>query len=336
MCKCKLLTGEVDHDPYLPDALTDAERDGGFILACRARPRGDVGIEVEQLDSTDELAAFAVTRLQATVVSIDSASHGVTQLRLTTNKPMIFSAGQYASLTFDKQFTRSYSMANCLDETDLEFHIGHIPDGVTSGYVANQLSVGEIIDIEGPFGSSYLRESHAGPLLLIAGGTGLAPIWSILRTVLAKMPEQHVHVYFGVGDANNIYLEDELHAIAASNPRVSMNIVVSSSTPNEMRRNGFLHEVIKEDFSDLTGFKVYAAGSPPMIDALKQVVLPLGLAASDFHTDPFTPSVPDNKARPEAGLLRGAIAKLFRRPKSHVGYATLDHDCFAACRASCT
>lgn len=192
-CKSRLLQGEVEHDSYFQEALSDAERESGLILACRAKPKED--IEVTWLAETHADFTISVRKFKARVIDIQSVAHNVTQLRLEPQKePLAFAAGQYAELKFGWHPIRPYSMANRPDDPILEFHIRHVPGGKVSSYVANRVKLGDKVTIRGPFGSSYARNQFSGPIIAVAGGTGLAPMLSIIRTTLQNEKKQPIHL----------------------------------------------------------------------------------------------------------------------------------------------
>ena len=266
-CKTRVFTGEVDHDPYDPTALSDAERSSGMVLACRARPKTDV--DVAWLAQVEAAQLFPAQRLKACVLALERATHDVIRLRLgLRGKPLAFAAGQYAQLSFGKHPSRPYSMANRPDEPELEFHIRCIPNGLASGYVAEFLQVGDTVRLEGPFGSAYLRADHDGPIVAVAGGTGLAPIRSIIRSALPRLNGRPMHVYLGVRDERDVYGEEELSDIAAAHPNVRTHIVLSEPSEATVRRTGFVHDAVLADLPTLSGVKVYVAGPPPMVNGV--------------------------------------------------------------------
>lgn len=289
-CKTKLLNGDVKHDPYSKSELSDSERKDGYVLACRSRPTSDVEVAFDQ--SAPPTISIPVKHYKAQVRSIERLAHNVTCVRVSTSgKTMKYLAGQYADLSIGKLPDRSFSMANSPGQGELEFHIRHVPDGLVSGYVSQNLGVGEKIFLKGPYGTSYFRDSFVGTMILVAGGTGLAPVLSILKQALEQDYSQHISVYFGVQQERDIYCEQELQQIAQQHSNVTVQIVLSNSLEQRSKRTGFLHDAIDQDFKDLTGAKVYAAGPPPMIDALQELVLKKGVNEQDIHCDPFTAAV---------------------------------------------
>lgn len=305
-CKTHLLCGDVEHEPYFKDALSDTEREQGLILACRAKPKTNV--EIAWLEALEPMLSFPVRQLKAKVVGLELATHNVSRLSLSVRgKPLAFAAGQYARLRIGKLPARSFSMANRPDEPTLEFHIRHVPGGLVSGYVASRLEVGHSVRLEGPFGISYLCDQHPGSIVAVAGGTGLAPVLSIVRTALAHMPPRPIHVYFGVRDEADIYAELELEQLALDNPQVHTHVVLSAPSQPTARRTGLVHHALERDLDKLNGAKIYTAGPPPMVQAVTGTVIARGVDPADIHSDLFTASAP---AEVQPRLLQ-RIASLF-------------------------
>lgn len=320
-CKTRILTGKVDHDPYDPSVLSDEERNEGLVLACRARPRTDVS--VAWLSDVEAASAFAVRRLKTSVRSVDHVTHDIVRLRLgLRGKSLAFAAGQYAQLRFAGLPARPYSMANRPDEDELEFHIRRVPQGLVSCHVNAGLQVGDSVRVEGPFGDSYLREGHDGPIVLAAGGSGLAPIRSILRTAVARLNPRPIQVYLGVRDECDVYGEAELLGLAALYPNISAHVVLSEPTGSTARRTGFVHEALAADIPDLSGAKIYAAGPPPMVNGVVSVSLAHGASRNAVHSDPFVPIAdtrPESEPRLWQTILRrwmgqGLAARTESRP----------------------
>ncbi len=285
-CKSNLLDGHVDMEGYSDFALMEAERERGLILACRAVPSS--ACEVAWLDE-DDLIVHPRRVLSTTVVAIDDATHDIKRvlLQVTAGGPFTFSAGQYASVTFDGVPPRDYSMANRPDDKLLEFHVRCMPDGTTSRHVATSVKLGDKVRVEGPFGTSYLRESHRGPILAIAGGSGLAPIKSIVEQALAKKMPQHIYLYFGVRDERDLYLEAHFTALAAANATLHFIPVLSDPGGTTGRRTGLVHEAVGRDFDDADGCKAYVAGPPVMVEAATRLLTNRGVRRIDVHADAF-------------------------------------------------
>lgn len=285
-CKSRLHSGEVQMLPFSEFALTPEEEAEGFILACRAVPWEDC--EISWLD-VDEVMVHPLRRLRCVVRELDDATHDIRRIRLEVEAggPFDFSAGQYASVTFDDLPPRDYSMANRSDDAVLEFHVRRIADGAASRYAAERLQRGERVRVEGPYGSAWLREQHRGPILAIAGGSGLAPIKSIVETALARGMPQPVHLYFGVRAERDLYLEEHFSKLAAEHPNLEFLPVLSAPQGPTARRTGFVSDAVAGDFPDFDGFKAYVCGPPVMVEAVQTLLRARGMRREDIHADAF-------------------------------------------------
>lgn len=284
-CKSRLISGDVEMSPYSEYALTGEERASGLILACRSVPWDDC--EVAWLDE-DDIVAHPQRRMSGTVVGLDPLTHDIVRLRLRVESggPFSFSAGQYASLVFSGQPPRDYSMANRPDEPILEFHIRNLGRGA-SAFAVTRLKTGDSVRIEGPFGTSHLREAHRGPILAVAGGSGLAPVKSIVETALRRGAAQPIHVYFGARAERDLYLIDHFEGLAARHPNLRFVPVLSEPSGPTARRTGHVGDAAADDLSDLDGFKAYLAGPPVMVEAATRRLAGQGLRRSDIHADAF-------------------------------------------------
>ncbi len=285
-CKSRLIEGEVELLQHSPFALTDEEKAGGLILACRALPVTNTA--VAWLGGGEEDAVQTPQRLSGIVTHLEDLTHDIKLVRIDAEDggSSRFVAGQYAQVSFDGVPARSYSMANRHGDDRVEFHIRHVVGGATSQYVHGALKAGDKVTLEYPMGSSYLRENHSGPILCIAGGSGLAPIKSIVETALAHGMKQPIHLYFGARSERDLYLVDHFRALAEWHANFVFRPVLSEADSAGYRR-GFVTEAVAEDLSDLDGWKAYVAGPPPMVDAAMEVAFARGLNRSDMHADVF-------------------------------------------------
>jgi naphthalene 1,2-dioxygenase ferredoxin reductase component len=285
-CKSRLITGEVDLLECGKFALTQKERGERLILACRALPRTDV--VVAWLGDDDDVPAHPHRTSTAEVVAIDDATHDIRRVRLAIEgEPMEFAPGQYARLTFPGAPARDYSMASQPGEETLEFHVRRVAGGVASEIVANSLRVGDRVGIEGPFGSSYLRMRHEGPIVAIAGGSGLAPIKSIVNAALRGRMEQPIHLYFGARARRDLYMVDHFTRLAREHSNLSFVPTLSEVDAPGTLRTGFVSDAVAEDIEDCTGWKAYLAGPPAMVDAALAVLYGKGIRPEDIHADVF-------------------------------------------------
>ncbi len=290
-CKSRLIAGEIELSPYSDYALSKAERDAGLILACRAVPWSDC--EVAWLEA-DDVAMHPMRHLDCEVTAVERATHDIRIVRMAIRAggPFDFSAGQYASVIFDpcggeRLPPRDFSMANRPGGEALEFHIRLMPGGAVTPYVATALKPGERVRVVGPYGNAFYRPRHAGPILALAGGSGLAPIKSTVEEALAQGARQPIHLYFGVRAERDLYLLDHFAALAAKHPNLRVVPVLSEPDAPAGRRTGFLSEAIGKDFPDLDGFKAYLAGPPIMVETCTRVLKHLGLARQNCHADAF-------------------------------------------------
>ena len=285
-CKSRLIEGEVELLQHSRFALTEEEKADGLILACRAMPQTDAA--VAWLGSDDDDSVETPRRLDAIVTGLDDLTHDIKLVRIAPadGSPLLFTAGQYAQVGFDGAPARSYSMANRHGDDRLEFHIRRVPGGVTSEYVHDELKTGDRVALEFPLGSSYLRQHHSGPILCVAGGSGLAPIKSIVETALAHGMKQPIHVYFGARGERDLYLVEHFHALAERHSNLAFSAVLSEAESARHRR-GFVTQAVAEDLEDLDGWKAYVAGPPPMVDAAMEVAFGRGLRREDMHADVF-------------------------------------------------
>lgn len=283
-CKSRLHTGSVTLKPHTRFALTEEEKAEGLILACRAVPDSDVSVSW-----LGEAASDAAGPPQgASVVEIEQMTHDIRRLalQLDDRARFRFTAGQYLKLTVDGAPARPYSMASRPDQELVELHIRAVPGGRTSSHIMSTLKAGDRVGVEGAFGSAFLRDAHEGPIIAVAGGSGLAPIKSIVETALASGGNAPITVYFGARAARDLYLVEHFRNLAAKNPQVAYHAALSSEAA-EGWRSGFVSDVIAGDHASLAGAKAYVAGPPAMVDAVQRVLAERGVAPRDIHADSF-------------------------------------------------
>lgn len=272
-CKCELVSGDVLELEHSEHALAPEERAKGVILACRTQVWDDTTIR--RID-TEELVMHPSRVMRCRVVALEDLRHDIKGLRLAVEAggPFVFSAGQYAEVEFAPGLSRHYSMANTPAEPELAFHVRHMPGGRTSSHVAGKLKPGDRLKVSGPLGISYLRDAHAGPVLLVAAGSGLAPIQSILRALLARGYREPVTLHFG----GELYHRALLGELAASHPNFSFQVA-----PSEER----LHEALAVDPASAPALMAYLAGPPAMVEAATAMLASRGLAPRQIHADAF-------------------------------------------------
>jgi ferredoxin-NAD(P)+ reductase (naphthalene dioxygenase ferredoxin-specific) len=253
-------------------------------VACTSVVTGDCTIEIPE---PDEVINHPAKILKATVTALDRVTHDIVRLRLRAAKPLEYSPGQYATLQFTPQHVRPYSMAGLPGDDELEFHIRVVKDGLVSGYVDRDLKLGDSVRVSGPLGTSYLRIKHEGPMLCVAGGTGLAPVLSIVRGALESGMRNDIHVYFGVRSARDIYCTDVLFDLAKRYPNLKVHVVVTEGNDNPLLRSGIVTEAVAQDWSALAGWRAYLCGAPPMVDAATLVARDRGIETEHIYADAF-------------------------------------------------
>ena len=294
-CKCKMLAGSVTLGPHQAKALSAEEEADGFVLTCCAHAQSDVVLASRQVS---EAGAFPIRKMPVRVLALEKLSHDVMQLRLQlpAGEPLQFHAGQYVDFLLRDGARRSYSMANAphtLAEpgTGLELHLRHMPGGKFTDHVFGAMKEKEILRIEGPYGSFFLREDSVKPIVLLASGTGFAPIKALLEHMKFKGVDRAATLYWGGRRPEDLYLDDWVRAQQAALPNLRYVPVVSNAVPedNWTGRTGFVHRAALEDFADLSGHQVYACGAPIVIESAKRDYMTLGgLPEEEFFADAFT------------------------------------------------
>lgn len=225
-CKSRLASGTVTMLTHTRFSLTDEEKAAGLILACRAVPQSDVTATWSRGDAGAERP---LKRLEALVTSVSPVTHDIVRLLVTLgDEDLAFSAGQYVKFTVGEGLARDYSIASMPGGRELEFHVRMVPGGAVSTHIHEYLWVGDIVMVEGPFGEAHLRALHTGPILAVAGGSGLAPIRSIVETALSSGMRQPIRLYFGVREDRDVYDLDVLERLARGHENFSYQIVTAS------------------------------------------------------------------------------------------------------------
>ncbi len=302
-CKGKVVAGAFDHGDAPMGTLTQEQRDAGMALFCCARPLEDLVIEIKEISTKQEIAVKA---MYAKVHKIERLAEDVIalSLKLPTNERLQFLAGQYIEIILKDGRRRAFSLANApYDDAYLQLHIRHVEGGEFTSHVFNTLRERELLRIEGPHGSFFLREEAASmekPLILLAGGTGFAPIKSLIEYAIHSKLTRPMTLYWGARNRAGLYLPQLPQQWAAEHAHFSYVPVLSDATPADAwsGRTGLAHQAVLADHTDLSGFEVYACGAPAMIDAARRDFCAQGLPEEAFHADAFT-FAPDDPAKPQ-------------------------------------
>jgi len=292
-CKCLLVDG--DYDDLLPHsihALSPSEEEDGWVLACRLQPRSDLVLDYDY--PADRVERFAEGRRQGQITAIDRLCDTVVRVvvrTLAAQDPVSFEPGQYVRLTLPAVgVSRDYSMANvAVGERELEFLIRVLPDGAFSGYVAGQGRIGEIVDVEGPFGRFCLRPG-APPPVFVAGGTGVAPIMSMLRSLAVAAPEDPAVLFFGNTASGDVFFERELAELGKDFPGLTVHHCVVNPAAGWDGEIGLVTDVMAARLEDPASHAYYLCGPPAMVEATRTLLADKGVPAEQIFEENFLPS----------------------------------------------
>ncbi|MBV8502823.1 MAG: CDP-6-deoxy-delta-3,4-glucoseen reductase [Paucibacter sp.] len=291
-CKSKLLEGKVVHGTHQPKTLTPDEEANGFVLTCCARPQTDCTLEARTVPGAGE---FPVLKLPCRVISIEKPASDVAVLRLqlAAQQNFQFHAGQYVEFILRDGARRSYSMANAPHllgtPPAVELHIRHMPGGKFTDHVFGALKEKDILRMEGPFGSFFLREDSDKPMVLLASGTGFAPIKAIIERMQHLGLTRPAVLYWGVRKEADLYLKSWAEEAAAAMPNLTFIPVLSEPDAGWTGRTGFVHQAVMADLPDMSGHQVYACGAPVVVEsAHRDFVAQCKLPDEEFYADAFT------------------------------------------------
>jgi len=290
-CKGKVVEGSVDHGKSQAHALSDADKAAGLTLYCCATAKSDLVIECKQMSSASD---FPIKILPARIEKLERLAPDVIDmhLRLPGSEQFQFLAGQYIDFLLKDGKRRSYSLANApRSDGIIELHIRLVPGGLFTEQVFNSLKVRDILRFEGPQGGFFLRQDSKKPVVLLAGGTGFAPLKAIVEQAIADQSERPLHIYWGAKARADLYMHALPEKWAAEHPHIKYVPVLSEPAADDAwnGRTGFVHQAVVTDFPDLSACQVYACGSPVMIDAARRdFIEKCALPEEEFFADAFT------------------------------------------------
>lgn len=299
-CKGRILSGRVDHGTFQEQALSAEERNAGYALFCCARPLDNLVIECREVGAVKDIP---VKTLPCRVEHMAQPAPDVMilHLRLPANQRLQFLAGQYVDILLKGGLRRSYSIGNAPhDDELLQLHVRLVPGGRFSGHVFEGMKPREILRLEGPHGSFFLREDSHKPIICVAGGTGFAPIKSLIEHAFYEHAKRPIRLYWGARTRADLYMPELPESWAAAHPDFRYVPVLSEPRPEDdwQGRTGLVHRAVMEDYQDLAAYQVYACGAPAMIDAAKRDFTQVcKLPAVDFFADSFTYAADGSRAR---------------------------------------
>jgi len=283
-CKGKILEGQVDYGNYQPFALNDAEKAAGAALFCQARPKSDVVLESQEISSAKDIPVKMLpSRVQKMQKLTDDVI--VLYLKLPANERLQFLAGQYVDILMKDGKPRSFSLANAPhDDEFLQLHVRNIPGGAFTHHVFTEMKERDILRIKGPLGTFYLREDSSKPIMLVASGTGFAPVKSIIEHELQIGITRPIHFYWGGRKQADLYMLDKAREWEARGIKFTP-VVSDEEWPG---RTGFVHKAVLEDYADLSRHQVYVCGAPVVVEAAHRDFTSLrGLPNEEFFSDAF-------------------------------------------------
>lgn len=288
-CLGKVVSGDVFYPDGPPPALPDDAEATGQAIFCQAQIDGDCEIEIEEVTAARDIV---VRTLPVRVAGLEPLAHDVTavQLRLPAAERLQFLAGQYIDILLRDGRRRSFSLANPPSDDDvLELHVRRVPGGKFSDEMLGNLRPKSLLRFEGPLGSFAIREDSTRPIIMVAGGTGFAPMQSMIEDAIARRLERPIHLFWGVRARRDLYRAERAQAWADAHEHIVFTPVLSDPEPADAwsGETGFVHSAVLRYYPDLSGHQVYMSGPPPMIEAGRSAFRAAGLPVDQLFFDSF-------------------------------------------------
>jgi len=287
-CRARLVTGRIRYPHGTPLGLTADEARAGEVLLCQARPASDLTVAVRVVA---QVADVEIKTLPCRIERLARLAPDVMQvfLRLPSVESLPFQPGQYLDVLLENGARRSFSIASPPHDSALiELHARLVAGGGFTERLFSELSAGALLRIEGPIGQ-FVYRTGTRALLLIAGGTGFAPLKSMLRHMLERGIERDIHFYWGARAAVDLYEEALVLDWARKFPQLHFSPVLSQASTADAagRRLGLVHEAVLAAHPDLSGFDIYAAGPPALIEMIRATFPQSGARADGLYFDSF-------------------------------------------------
>jgi len=289
-CKGKVVSGSITHKPHQRRALTEEEESAGMSLFCCALPHSDLVIQAREVAGSGD---FPVKKMPSRVSSLERVAPDVIviTLQLPANEVLEYRAGQYIEFLLRDGKRRSYSMATAPGQGAVTLHIRHMPGGLFTDQVFGTMKERDILRFEGPLGTFFLREDSDKPMVLLASGTGFAPIKAIVEQLRATGSQRKMVLYWGGRRPQDLYMHALCQEWAEQMPNFSYVPVVSDALPDDgwNGRTGYVHQAVVQDLPDLSGWQVYACGAPIVVEsAQRDFTTRCQLPPDEFYADSFT------------------------------------------------
>lgn len=287
-CKGQLVSGEVHYPFHPPMALSEEEIANGYALLCQAAPVENLLVKVREIEAVRDIPVRLMPARVIEKTLLDSNVIRI-RLRLPRAQRMQFLAGQYVDILLPGGKRRAFSIASPPQEEDeLELHIRHVEGGDFTGFVFDELKEKDILRLEGPLGTFFVRHDESfRPIIMMGGGTGFAPLKSMIEDLLALNDQRSIHLFWGARNQGELYQESLPKQWVNLHNHIKYTSALSDSAPAESAFSGFVHEAVLETYPDLSSFDVYMSGPPAMIDAAKSSFLNSGLPETRLFYDSF-------------------------------------------------
>ena len=289
-CKCRLESGDVHYPFHPPLALTRADIAEGAALLCQAEPTEDLVIHAREIEAVRDIQVRKMP-VRVTEKNLLAADVMRLKIKLPSAQRLQFLAGQYVDVLLPEGKRRAFSIASSPQQEDeIELHIRHVDGGDFTGWVFDELKERDILRIEGPLGTFFVRHDTTDrPMIFMGGGTGFAPLKSMIEDLLAHQNKRPLHLFWGVRNQSELYMYDQALQWAEQNDHIRFSTALSEpeSDDNQDSYNGFVHDAVLAQYKDLSGFDVYMSGPPAMIDNGRAAFLGHGAERRRIFFDSF-------------------------------------------------
>lgn len=292
-CKAQIAEGDVDLEGASEAALLSYERAAGVALLCSAYPLGDIAIDLpDDYDEAELRSAPPIQEFDTTVTEIRPLTHDIVMLRLSLQNSAVidFKSGQYVEINVPGTHQwRAFSMANpSHDSTQIVLMIKLLPGGAASGYLGDRARPGDRVAVRGPYGQFRLAEGTA-PIVMVAGGSGMAPIASMLGDLSRRASDRPIALYYGARTKRDLFWESELRSLQQTLPNFRFVLALSDPAPMDDWQGamGRITDVLDRDCGNLRGTEGYLCGPPPMIDSAIAVLKAKGMFSTRIRFDKF-------------------------------------------------
>ncbi len=297
-CRSRVVEGHISYPRGLPPALTEGEAREGWALLCQARADSDLTVEALPREIPGDVR---VRRMPCRVHRLERLAEDVMAmfLKLPGFEPFRFLPGQYVDILLADGGRRSFSLANPPHDSELlELHVRKVAGGRFTSHVFDHMKERTLLRLEGPLGHFYWREDSSRPVIMVAGGTGYAPIKSMLRHVYEQTGQRNIRFYWGVRGLADLYDRGLEHRETWGGFQFVPVLSEPAPTDSWAGRRGLVHEAVLQDQPDLSAYDVYVAGPPAMVEAARRDFGAAGLPAERLFFDSFDYAENDRPAAP--------------------------------------